>query len=78
MWGDRRQEIVFIGEKVNEEAVNEAFDRCLLTTAEMRRWEMVMKNEDCTPEQVVDRLNMKFEGASPLYRGLVIPLITCL
>lgn len=62
LWGDRRQEIVFIGEKVNQEALNEAFDHCLLTSAEMRTWEKVMQSERYTHDQVVDKLNMKFEG----------------
>jgi hypothetical protein len=78
LWGDRRQEIVFIGEKVNQEAVNEAFDRCLLTAAEMQRWERVMKNEHRTPEQVVDKLNMMFEGVALLHSDLVAVLIKCI
>jgi hypothetical protein len=78
LWGDRRQEIVFIGEKVNQEAVNEAFDRCLLTAAEMQGWERVMQNEHRTPEQVVDKLNMMFEGVALLYSDLVAVLIKCI
>jgi hypothetical protein len=41
-WGDRRQELVFIGEKINQEAVTAAFDNCLLTAPEMCRWERTM------------------------------------
>jgi hypothetical protein len=77
LWGDRRQEIVFIGEKVNQEAVNKAFDNCLLTAAEMRKWEKVMKSDHYTLEQVVDKLNMMFEGVSLLRSGFIVVLIKC-
>ena len=77
LWGDRRQEIVFIGEKVNQEAVNKAFDHCLLTAAEMRKWEKVMKSDHYTLEQVVDKLNMMFEGMSLLHSGFIVVLIKC-
>ena len=43
--GDLRQELVFIGEKINQKAVIEAFDSCLLMTPQMRRWERTMSNE---------------------------------
>ncbi|KAL6706271.1 hypothetical protein ACN47E_005561 [Coniothyrium glycines] len=41
-WGDRRQEIVFIGEKLDVDGLTGQLDGCLLTRAEMRRWERVM------------------------------------
>jgi hypothetical protein len=42
-WGDRRQEIVFIGESLDVEAVTKAVDACLLTEAEWRMWQRVSR-----------------------------------
>ena len=41
-WGDRRQELVFIGEGLDVEGLTKMLDVCLLSRAEMRRWEKVM------------------------------------
>jgi hypothetical protein len=61
-WGNRRQELVLIGEKAGERTVNGVFDKCLLTDGEMRRWERLMGNEKYTLEQREDKLNGMFEG----------------
>lgn len=61
-WGDRRQELVFIGESVNQEAVHDAFNHCLLTDAEMKRWGRMMRNGKCSSEEIEDKLNEMFEG----------------
>ncbi|RMZ78774.1 hypothetical protein DV738_g3675, partial [Chaetothyriales sp. CBS 135597] len=60
-WGDRRQEIVFIGEKLDHDGLREKFDECLLSDAEMKKWERVMrvKNSDT----MHDKLAQLFEGA---------------
>lgn len=44
-WGDRRQELVFIGEKLDEPTIRERFDQCLLTDREMRRWGKIMRSK---------------------------------
>lgn len=42
-WGDRRQEIVFIGESINPKELKALFDACLLDDGEMARWEKIMR-----------------------------------
>lgn len=44
-WGDRRQELVFIGEGIDTERVKAEFDQCLLDDEEMQMWEDVMDGE---------------------------------
>lgn len=44
-WGDRRQEIVFIGERLDVEGVTALFDACLLTDREMGRFKRIMRGE---------------------------------
>lgn len=61
-WGDRRQEIVFIGERINETEVTRCFDACLLTAPEMRRWERIMRNENLSDDEREDKLAQYFEG----------------
>ncbi|KAK3305217.1 CobW/HypB/UreG, nucleotide-binding domain-containing protein [Chaetomium strumarium] len=63
-WGDRRQEIVFIGEKLDVGGLERVLDACLLTDAEMKLWEEVMR-EDKGVEDKVDRLAELFEDGFP-------------
>lgn len=44
-WGDRRQELVFIGEGIDTGLVKAKFDACLLDDEEMHLWEEVMDGE---------------------------------
>ncbi|PWY74993.1 CobW domain protein [Aspergillus heteromorphus CBS 117.55] len=42
-WGDRRQELVFIGEGIDPEVITQLLDECLLDETEMAKWEGVMR-----------------------------------
>ena len=55
-WGDRRQEIVMIGEKLDEEALTKLFDGCLLSKAEMKKWEKVMRDTKLSAEEQEEKL----------------------
>ncbi|KAI6250956.1 putative metal chaperone [Erysiphe necator] len=60
-WGDRRQEIVFIGEKINQKGLSELLEECLLTSGEMKKWERIMSRRSQSPEQKCEALNNAFE-----------------
>ena len=48
-WGDRRQELVFIGQKMREggrERIQATMDACLLDDEEFRAWERVMEEAE--------------------------------
>ncbi|OTA98338.1 hypothetical protein M426DRAFT_326039 [Hypoxylon sp. CI-4A] len=58
-WGDRRQEIVFIGQQMRnggEKRLRKAFDACLLNDEEFRDWEDAMESEN-----TLERLDELFE-----------------
>ncbi|KAF2086866.1 cobW-domain-containing protein [Saccharata proteae CBS 121410] len=56
-WGDRRQEIVFIGESVDKKQISDALDACLITDKEMKKWEKIMKRKDWDLEKKEEKLN---------------------
>lgn len=60
-WGDRRQEIVFIGEGIDAGKISSALDECLLTDKEMWQWERIMKNPKMSPAQKEEALNELWE-----------------
>ncbi|KAI8628482.1 P-loop containing nucleoside triphosphate hydrolase protein [Xylariaceae sp. FL1651] len=56
-WGDRRQEIVFIGQQMRtggETRLRKALDECLLDDKEFKAWEKAMVSKN--PQKVLDRL----------------------
>lgn len=60
-WGDRRQEIVFIGEGIDVKAVTELFDACLLDDAEMKKWEKAMRRKGLSNDEKERLLCRSFE-----------------
>lgn len=63
-WGDRRQELVFIGEKLDIKELEKVLDECLLTDDEFASWEEVMR-DDVSQEEKLDRLADLFDDGFP-------------
>ncbi|KAK3200832.1 hypothetical protein GRF29_213g146228 [Pseudopithomyces chartarum] len=55
-WGDRRQELVFIGENLDVEGLRKLLDKCLLSRAQMRKWEGVMHDKSLGDQERDDML----------------------
>ncbi|KAG9849684.1 cobW-domain-containing protein, partial [Aureobasidium melanogenum] len=68
-WGDRRQEIVFIGEGIDVKAITQLFDECLLNDAEMKKWEKTMRRKGLTNEQRETLLCRTFEDGWEEWRN---------
>ncbi|KZF19093.1 cobW-domain-containing protein [Xylona heveae TC161] len=60
-WGDRRQELVFIGERIDPKAITDAFNSCLLSDAEWKKCEKIMGNKKLSPKQIQEKLGEIFE-----------------
>ncbi|TQS34214.1 hypothetical protein Golomagni_05411 [Golovinomyces magnicellulatus] len=63
-WGDRRQELVFIGEKLDHKGLETMLDACLLTDDEYDQWKDVMRTGK-DDEEKRDRLEDLFEDGFP-------------
>ncbi|KAK7978082.1 CobW/HypB/UreG- nucleotide-binding domain-containing protein [Apiospora saccharicola] len=59
-WGDRRQEIVFIGEDLDVEGLEALLDACLLDDAEFAAWEAVMNMAPLSDEGKTEALQKVF------------------
>ncbi|KAM0355130.1 hypothetical protein ACHAPU_000990 [Fusarium lateritium] len=67
-WGDRRQELVFIGENLDHEAIEGILDECLLTEEEFSDWQAVMRDNK-NDEQKREALEDLFEDGFPDWSG---------
>jgi G3E family GTPase len=45
-WGDRRQELVFIGENLDVQGLKEVLDKCLLDEKEWGTWQRIMRGTE--------------------------------
>ncbi|KAL6870329.1 P-loop containing nucleoside triphosphate hydrolase protein [Trichoderma novae-zelandiae] len=68
-WGDRRQELVFIGEGLDHEALEGMLDGCLLTDGEYEAWKGVMREEGVKEEERREMLEELFEDGFPDWPG---------
>lgn len=78
-WGDRRQEIVLIGEKLDVKGIEKVLDDCLLTDAEWKRWKRRMRAVEKSQTELravmekldaaKESLTSEFEDAFPEWEG---------
>ncbi|KAI5236258.1 cobW-domain-containing protein [Aureobasidium subglaciale] len=68
-WGDRRQELVCIGENIDVKAITELFDGCLLNDAEMKKWERIMRRKGVSDEQKESLLCRTFDDGWEEWRN---------
>lgn len=59
--GDRRQEIVFIGEGIDTELITKLLDECLVDDDDMSRWTKIMNNKRLSYRQKEEKLGKLWE-----------------
>ncbi|KAL3454178.1 CobW/HypB/UreG, nucleotide-binding domain-containing protein [Aspergillus insuetus] len=60
-WGDRRQELVFIGEGLDVQAITGLLNKCLLDDKDWRRWEQVMGSKKMDSGRKAEKLSGMWE-----------------
>jgi G3E family GTPase len=70
-WGDRRQELVMIGEKLDVEGLTKCFDDCLLSRAEMRKWERIMHDKMTSKVERDEKLQASWDDGYWTEWGIV-------
>ncbi|GIC92545.1 CobW domain protein [Aspergillus udagawae] len=60
-WGDRRQEIVFIGDGISTELITKLLDECLVDDEDMSRWAKIMKNKTLSYRVKEEKLGKLWE-----------------
>jgi hypothetical protein len=71
-WGDRRQEIVFIGEGIDQDQIYTHLDECLMNDEEMGSWEEVMKEENLSSQEKETKLGTMWEDGWEVWPPLDI------
>ncbi|CAH0021558.1 unnamed protein product, partial [Clonostachys rhizophaga] len=68
-WGDRRQELVFIGENINHKGLRGLLDDCLPTDEEYDTWQEIMRDTAKDDESKYEALGNAFEDGFPEWPG---------
>ncbi|WRT70147.1 uncharacterized protein IL334_007141 [Kwoniella shivajii] len=60
-WGDRRQELVFIGQELDQELITKTMNQVLLSDNEWAKWEKIMKSGRLSDDKKAEKLFNLFD-----------------